>query len=168
MAYINEDNKQKRKVIFMKVRAKVNRLYLKEGIEYEVFRKEEDHYYVISSGILACVGKDEVEEVNDKAYALHKRHCVQEPTVAEIVKCLSRLNPAAKLHICGSDSVFLHVSHDGTVVNLDCSSLEEEYPECGEKQLLKTPCEQRIGKTALSAYDMGELYAHIFGYNTYR
>lgn len=73
----------------MKVRAKVDRLYLKKGQEYEVVKKDNDCFYIQWNGILACVGLDEVEEVDNKAYDLKSRYSLQKPTVAEIMRCLA-------------------------------------------------------------------------------
>lgn len=147
----------------MKVRAKVNRLYLKKGNEYDVFRQEENCYYIQWNGVLACVGLDEVEVVDEKAYDLRKRCRVSEPVVAEIMRYLGCLKPTAKLRICGSDDVYFHISQDGSIVNIDCSPLDEEY--LVDKLTQESTAVKEPAKLSLDTYDVGEIYKAIFGCN---
>ncbi len=53
------------------------------------------------------------------------------PTVRELIAALQKVNPDAKVTVCGDDNCFIHVEKDNSVVNLDNESLDECYEDNG-------------------------------------
>lgn len=53
------------------------------------------------------------------------------PTVKELIAALQKVNPDAKVTVCGDDYCFIHVEEDNSVVNLDNEPLDECYEDNG-------------------------------------
>lgn len=115
----------------MRVKVKVNRLFMKAGQEYEVYQADDDCVYIKGDGgVLACVDYSEVEDMtNPKAYDIEKRRHIEVPVVAKLRNVLKELPGDAALCIGGIQDCYVHVSKDSSIVTIDCCDLQEEYDE---------------------------------------
>jgi hypothetical protein len=64
------------------------------------------------------------------AYDINKRREIDCPiTVGEFIRILQGLNPSAEILCDGDQYFFIHVEADDSVVSIDSSGLDEEYPD---------------------------------------
>ena len=66
-------------------------------------------------------------------YDINQQEFLEHITVRELIGKLSKLPQNASFVLCGDTCGYIHVETDGSVVNLDNSSLEDEY-EIGEEK----------------------------------
>ncbi len=60
-------------------------------------------------------------------YDINQQDFLEQITVRELIEKLSKLPQDASFVLCGDTCGYIHVEKDGSVVNLDNSSLDDEY-----------------------------------------